>query len=253
MSNKIFYFSGTGNSLQVAKDIAKAIGDCEVIKLANYDTSNELIAERVGMVFPIYFWGLPLIVERFLKQIKIPNDTYTFAIGTYGIWPGKAVDQAEHILGERKITLNSGFFIKMPDNYILAYGARSDKSQKKCFEQEKIKIEAISKMILARENKPIEKSKYVVDRLFTNMVYQSASKKFAATDKKFTSNQHCVGCGMCERMCPVGNITVIKERPVWSHHCEACLACIQRCPMHAIDYKNKTQNRKRYVNKNVTL
>jgi len=65
----IFYFSGTGNSLQVSKDIAEQLGDIELISIPNI-INNDIIqvqAESIGIVFPVYMLGLPLIVEDFIK------------------------------------------------------------------------------------------------------------------------------------------------------------------------------------------
>lgn len=76
IKNIIFYFSGTGNSLQLAKDIAKEIGDCEVLNLAQYDTSSRVTAERVGIVFPVYFWGIPLAVADFIG--KLPTQAINY-------------------------------------------------------------------------------------------------------------------------------------------------------------------------------
>ena len=57
----IFYFSGTGNSEYVAKQLAARLGD-RLVKMgdavahADYDyTLSE--GERVGWVFPVYSWG----------------------------------------------------------------------------------------------------------------------------------------------------------------------------------------------------
>lgn len=251
MSSKIFYFTGTGNSLHVAQDMAKAIGDCETINIARFDASQGIEAERVGIVFPVYFWGPPLIVQRFLRKIQLTGNPYVFAICTYGIWPGKALELAGDILRQRGFPLNAGFFIKMPDNYILWYGAKSEKVQKKCFDRETQKIDRISKSIISKENTSLEKSKYVIDRLLTKTVNKRSAKRYAATSDKFTVSDDCIGCGLCERICPAGNIWLDEQKPIWEHQCEACLACIQRCPKQAINYNNKTQKRKRYINPNI--
>ena len=58
--NIIFYFSGTGNCLDMARNIAAVLGDTDLVSLRNYpaltDTGD---AERVGFVFPCYGGGAP--------------------------------------------------------------------------------------------------------------------------------------------------------------------------------------------------
>jgi ferredoxin len=139
----------------------------------------------------------------------------------------------------------------MPDNYIVGYNARSDKFQKKCFTKEKSKVDEICKTVLAMESKPLEKSKFIIDRFLTEPIHRASDKKYKAVDYGFEAGQNCIGCGLCERICPADNIKLIDKKPQWNHHCEYCLACIQRCPVQAINHNNKTQGRKRYLNPNV--
>jgi len=42
-------------------------------------------------------------------------------------------------------------------------------------------------------------------------------------------------------------------KPEWQRHCEHCVACISWCPEKAINYGNKTQDRRRYRNPLVTV
>ncbi|MGZ7070620.1 MAG: 4Fe-4S dicluster domain-containing protein, partial [Methanobacterium sp.] len=45
---------------------------------------------------------------------------------------------------------------------------------------------------------------------------------------------NCKGCSTCSKVCPVRNIKMVDDNPVWKHHCENCLACIKWCPQNAI-------------------
>ena len=74
----IFYFSGTGNSAWVARQLAKRTGDvaCDITTLKeppNLDSDRQL-----GFVFPIYAWGAPEIMAEFAK--KLPK-TQAFTSG----------------------------------------------------------------------------------------------------------------------------------------------------------------------------
>lgn len=67
----------------------------------------------------------------------------------------------------------------------------------------------------------------------------------------FHANNKCTKCGLCLKICPVNNIKMKDGNIKWNGRCEQCMACIQYCPAEAIQFGNKTLNRKRYRNPNV--
>ena len=253
MKNIIFYFSGTGNSLQVANDIADNIGECEVLNLAKYDAINPVTAERFGIVFPVYFWGIPNIIKTFLQKIEFEKNIYIFAVVTCGGAAGASLIQVNDLLKSKNQKLQSGFIIPMPENYIVYYNVNSKEKQQKIFENERLKVGIISKVVIDKKEQSLEKSKYIVDMLFGKMVNNAVVKNYPNKDTNFNLNDKCIGCGKCEKVCSVGNITILKGKPAWNHHCEFCLGCLQGCPVEAINYENKTQKRIRYINPNVAL
>ncbi|MBN1814046.1 MAG: EFR1 family ferrodoxin, partial [Anaerolineae bacterium] len=50
----------------------------------------------------------------------------------------------------------------------------------------------------------------------------------------FTASIDCNGCGICERICPLNNVEMVDDRPVWSDNCAGCFACLNWCPKEAI-------------------
>jgi ferredoxin len=50
----------------------------------------------------------------------------------------------------------------------------------------------------------------------------------------FTPSEDCNGCGICERICPMNNVEMVDDRPVWSDNCAGCFACLNWCPREAI-------------------
>ena len=56
----------------------------------------------------------------------------------------------------------------------------------------------------------------------------------------------CIGCGKCEKLCPLNNITLQNARPVWGTNCTQCMACICYCPTRAIEYGKKSAGKPRY-------
>lgn len=249
--NVIFYFSGTGNSYQVAKNLSSELTNCEVINMANNSSGNLDDADSVGIVFPTYFWGTPNIVKKFISEIKISKETYIYAIATCGGTPGASLNQIDDILKMQGKGLDAGFFILMPENYILLYNADSPDKQEALFKKEKDKIINIAEVIRTREHKSFEHSKYFIDRLLGKQINQFVVRKYPTKDYGFVVSDACVSCGRCQKVCSVENLKMVDGKPEWQHHCEFCMGCLQSCPKSAINWKNRTHRRKRYYNPNV--
>mgnify|MGYP002951794102 FL=1 len=58
--------------------------------------------------------------------------------------------------------------------------------------------------------------------------------------------EECIGCGLCQDVCPLNNIRLVDGKPDWGNSCTHCMACICRCPKEAIEYKNKSVGKRRY-------
>jgi len=246
MANRIYYFSGTGNSLKVAKDIANRLKETEIVpvsKAVKQDISTDF--DKVGVVFPVYMWGLPLIVADFFKKLKKSN-AYFFAVATYGGMPGAAVVQAAEILKASGIKLSSGFAVRMPGNYAPMYGAFSKAKQNKIFEKAEKKLNFIADSVKEKKENKIEKSPSLFNWIFSKHFYSFASPHIPELDKRFLADEKCTSCGICAKVCPVSNIVLVDGKPVWQHHCQQCFACLQWCPVEAIQYGKNTKGRKRY-------
>ena len=134
----IFYFSGTGNSLYVAKSIAQNNSEELVSISATLNRGEEYYeyllkdGEIIGFVFPVYAWGPPKIVVEFIKKLKLSNynSNYTFCVVTCGDNIGNTMKVMGDCLKKKGISLNSGYSIKMPNNYIIMGNVDSKEIEK---------------------------------------------------------------------------------------------------------------------------
>jgi ferredoxin/flavodoxin len=243
MGNIVFYFSGTGNSLEVAKSLAKELDNCEIISMTKpYNLTKEY--DSIGFVYPVYFWGLPKRVIEFIENMSLDNNknAYYYSIATYGGLAGNAIYQLYELLfNGHNIKLNYGRTLRMFANYIVAYNM-SEKIEKITKSSNK-KLVSIIKSIKMKKNNNVNK----ITKIF-NSINKDFVGKVSNMDKDFTVNNNCINCGICEKVCPVKNIEIVDKKPQYKHHCEQCVACIQFCPQKAINYSNVTQNRRRYTN-----
>ena len=77
----IYYFSGTGNSHYVAEVLSKSLQDTmQSIESAQSIKQDEII----GIVTPVYFFGLPDIVKDFLERLSVSPKSYFYLVVTYG-------------------------------------------------------------------------------------------------------------------------------------------------------------------------
>jgi ferredoxin len=50
----------------------------------------------------------------------------------------------------------------------------------------------------------------------------------------FVDQKKCIGCGLCERVCPFHAISVEETARVDSGRCTGCGACVDQCPKSAL-------------------
>ena len=49
----------------------------------------------------------------------------------------------------------------------------------------------------------------------------------------YHADKHCIGCGQCANVCPVGAIPMDKPNETDNSKCIACMRCISVCPEHS--------------------
>lgn len=247
--HRIFYFSGTGNTLAAAKRIGALLGETELISIAGLQRGNNVElgnAETIGIFHPVYCFGIPTLVMRFLERIRKPegNQPYVYSLATSGGMLGSAHLIMEQLLAKQHIRLNAFFHVPMPTNYIPLSPAPSPVRARKILEKAEKKLTSCAGKIAARKNhRPIHV--FPLD-MIGEMVAKRAVSSLDDYDKYFWLTENCDSCGLCEKICPASNIIMMNGMPTWRGHCEQCMACLQWCPKQAIQFKQVTLKRKRY-------
>lgn len=248
MSRIIYYFTGTGNSLKVARDLAKKLGSTHLVPIALLMDKETIhvSADQAGIVCPVYMWGLPLIVVDFVSRLEVIGEPYLFGIVTFGALQGATLKQLDRLLAAKGHRLSAGFGVQMPGNYTPLYGAYSAEKQGRLFSREAERVPCIAEVIGEERRSGIESSFVVANMLFSGLIYRMGASHLPKADKDFWVNEHCTSCEICAQVCPVNNIEMNEGRPNWLHHCQQCLACLHWCPQEAIEFGTRTPGRKRY-------
>lgn len=250
MSTVVYYFSGTGNSLFVAKTLGAMVPDpVHIHPIArNRSGSRILISEnRVIVVFPVYFQTIPDIVAGFFRDavFAMPSPDI-YAIATCNGGPGHSMFTMKRILENRGRTLRAGFCITMPGNsLILRDYMNSEEEQNRRLRECHSRIEEIWKYIDERQTGAMEGDDGFKPHLH-GMITGLFAKKIYRTPSKFQATGACMRCGICAYVCPEVNITVSKEKVTWGKRCDQCLACFHWCPQEAVEIGRTTVGKRRY-------
>ena len=251
----IFYFSGTGNSLWVAKELQKYYR-CKVISIAeelNRPENNFSYAvassEYIFFVFPVHSWGADILTCRFLEKLNLVNyrKQPVYVICTCGDNCGYTAKVIKRILRKKSIALTKSYSIQMPNNYLLMKGFSTDTKE---IETQKL-AEAPKRLQLIVNEIPggdcddlYAKGKFSC--LKTYLIYP-LFRKYGVKKNLFYAKEICVSCGLCMAICPTKTIYYQDKKPKWNQNtCVQCSACINRCPEQAIEYGTISETKGRY-------
>lgn len=245
----ILYFSATGNSEYVAKNIAHLNND-SIVDMSIYLKKKEYMTLESNtpyvIIAPIYISTMPTIIIDLLKKSKLNGNKNIYFIMTCA---GSGVSGAAAFLKPLVNKMNMFYrgveHLSMPQNYLMFFTVK-DKNENDIRMNEAIaKIPMLANKI--KNNMDFDMSKVGLMHKLSIKPVIWMFDAFFIKPKKFFTTDDCVGCGICAKVCPLNNIKMLDNKPKWGKECVHCTACINRCPKKAIEYGKKTQGKNRYV------
>jgi ferredoxin/flavodoxin len=256
MSVEIYYFSGTGNSLHVAKELQKRIPETELIPIVSLvrEESIRTGGETVGFVFPQYAGTMPKVVAKAIEKLDLGSAKYLFAIATRGGTPCRAFGEVDGLLKRKGRRLDSYFVLTMPSGsepLVNTFAEYITEERIARLESEMLtRLDAIQRIIAAQEvNREEDLSGLDVpppDFLKPIMPFIKILEpillplgKLSESSFGFYFDAKCTGCGLCERVCLAQKIKMVDGRPVWQKEvkCFGCFACLNYCPEESVQVK----------------
>ena len=100
MSENIIYcYSGAGHCLDMAKSIARKLGDTDIVMMRRFPAKTDATeAKRVGFIFSCMAGGLPGDVEEYVRAVQIAPDAYRFAVEQFAGYLGCGLHKLDEIV-----------------------------------------------------------------------------------------------------------------------------------------------------------
>jgi len=242
----ILYFSGTGNSLAIARKISESIGE-QVISMYDAVAADLSGEKRIGLVFPTYNLDAPIAVTQLIPEIRFPKGAYTFVVITCGAQTNNAVWTVRQLLRRQGVAVDYCHKIRVPDSSALAFG-RNPNDQAWKFQKFAPRLDAIIGDLAAQKRRlhfaGFDPFGWLLSR-------PSLRSKVGKMTTPQVNPDRCIGCGICAQVCPQNNINLCSVSPssvssknglvaTIGDRCTWCLGCVHFCPQQAVEVNGKS-------------
>lgn len=255
----IIYFSGNGNSKSIAVTLSQQLStpaislEHRLLTNPGHDIIRPTDDKPIVWVFPVYSWGIPPVLVRFMKECNIENAhkvTHHLVVSC-GDDTGTIATQWRRLLKKRGWKTASATSVIMPNTYVLMKGFDTDSPKIARRKLDLAKSRILTACHRINENKTddlMETGKFAWIK--SHIIYPWFIR-YAMSARPFHVTDNCLSCGLCASQCPMDNITMNPDnKPQWHDNCAQCLRCYHRCPAHAIAYGKATEGKHQYPGPN---
>lgn len=250
----ILYFTGTGNCLYVARQLAGENAELLSIPQLMKRKKFEIEADEIGLVYPIYGHMPPNMVRQFIQKARL-NAGYKFAVLTYGARKCDAVEIWDRISRRAGNGFDYINTLIMVDNWLPNFDMNEQIKMDKHVPENLQKITAdINGQ--RRWHEPVTEEERQMHRDFMARAGLNPEDGFLMkSEKSFTVTDACIDCSICTYVCPRGNYELTSQGVKTEGDCEFCFACIQNCPQRAIQFTEmkEVNPNARYRNEHISL
>ncbi len=257
----IVCFTGTGNSLFVARKLHELSGDRLIVLENDLLTKPGTIEgnpDRIIWVFPTYSWGVPPVVIRFIREatVEVSEKCDHFMVTTCGDDIGNCHKMWRNEIKRRGWKPMAAFSVTMPNTYVnmTGFDVDSPELEKKKIDLAADRIRHIANQItLKSTDDDVVRGSWPWVK--TSLIYPWFIRFEMSADRFKVNTGLCTSCGLCSRNCPTRNIVMTDGSPKWNNNCARCLRCYHICPVHAIRYGKATDTKgqyRRFISKGVS-
>jgi ferredoxin len=243
---QFFYFSGTGNTFLVVKEMQKVMEELGIeVQLQRIEESCPAdvdTSKTIGLGFPVAILSTYPLVWDFIENLPVTSGTEIFMIDTLAGFSGGIIGPVRRKVKNRGYKTIGACEIVMPTNI---FYIQDEKSNRKKIEKGLRRADEYARELVEGKTTwgrvPLISD---IIHLISMMAWKITAGKLHQRYLKFNPHtENCNRCGLCADLCPTGNIKM-DSYPVSDSQCDYCLRCVSFCPTGSIpcffNYKGKT-------------
>ncbi len=233
-----YYFSGTGNTLLVVKEMFKVFREnkfeVECHRIEETDPQSVDINNIIGLGFPVAAQGTYPFVWEFIKNLPAAKGTPLFMIDTMLMYSGGIVGPVGKIISRKGYIPVGAKEFRRPSNVFLKEGMNAKKREK--INKVLIKANEFARKLIDGKTGWFDLPVYA-DLLALISQKNSSWNFFRSLTPNRVDKSKCVACGLCASLCSVNNIDW-RSGLKFRGNCVLCMRCFAYCPEEAIGFKN---------------
>lgn len=256
----IAYFSGTGNTERVAREIGKrleSLGHTTILGTTEDLTIVNMEDVALGIGFPSYGLACPAIMERFVENLpQATRPAPAFVFSTHAWSSGNALTVMAEKLLKKNIHTVAWEAFKCPSNGARTFFAPEHFMYRKMVTVDPdlpVRLDAFTGKINGKlaifAKKPFSDiGKKTMGNRLMGLFAKHVMEGRMYRDFKVLEDK-CIGCGRCVQECPDSNLAMEngKAKFLRGTDCLRCMRCISLCPVDAILFGERSRGKGRYT------
>lgn len=247
----IYYFSGTGNSANVARwlaETAQAKGiNTVLVNIAHADRLHVVapVADTlIAFCSPVHGFNYPPVMQSYIRRFPKGNNPVLLLNTRAGMLIGKWITPglsgitfylSALILRIKGYGIKAMLPVDLPSNWISVHPSLNDRTVKYLHERNKERVKVFANRVFSGKTDFRALREIVQDLLVSpvSLGYFLVGRFLFA--KTYYASGNCTNCDLCVEQCPVKAIKKVDNRPFWTFKCESCMHCMSYCPHKAIE------------------
>ena len=256
MRNAVFYFTGTGNTEFVARELRAAFGPEHPTELFNIEFLPEQPSAELFAPFDLLIFGAPVIAfnppkyfVQFLRRLPEGKGRRAALFLNAGGERWADIGYASAILRRRGYNVTSELFFLTVGNmllraqnddtgelYFVLLGWKFRQDSRGLFAQCQAEVRDFARQLLAGVHHRLRPSPIAqaLQTLTRWLFYSLACPTFKWC---VHAQRDCTFCGICVKACPTANIRLDGKRLGFGTACTVCYRCLNVCPKQAIRFR----------------